>query len=240
MTLYTSDDLLMQPEGISKSHFSNYQAFLEKLADKRDRFPCIPAVQGASLKHFRFGFLPRPTDGKTVEAMADLLAQYSHSYKAFGRYTSLILFFEYDEERSVADHEYLFWQLLTTLHDSDSFDWPAEIPVHPSDPLWEFCFHGERYFIYTATPAHKRRRSRSSPCFLLAFTPRWAFERFMSQPYALSIKEKIRQRLTAYDDLPPHPDLNTYGQGDNFEAKQYFLREDQTSSQSCPFHPKQR
>ncbi|SDM90500.1 YqcI/YcgG family protein [Sediminibacillus halophilus] len=239
MTLYTSEELFRKPEDISHSHFSNYLAFLEKLADKQHRFPCIPAVQGASLKHFRFGFLPRPSSGYAVEMLADLLAQYSHSYKAIGRYTSLILFFENDKERSVADYEYLFWKLLNDLHDSDSFDWPAEIPVHPSDPLWEFCFHGERYFIYTATPGHQNRKSRSFPCFLLAFTPRWAFERFTNQPHALSIKEKIRQRLTAYDEVPPHPDLSTYGQGDNFEAKQYFLREDQTSSQSCPFHPKQ-
>ncbi|WP_053217505.1 YqcI/YcgG family protein [Virgibacillus senegalensis] len=240
MKLYTSKDLLKRPEEISDFHYANYHAFLEKLADKKHRFPCIPALQGAALQHFRFGFLPGLTSDHAVDLAANLLAQYSHSYKEYGRYTSLILFFEDDQHDTVRGYERLFWKLLTDLHQRDPLDWPDEIPVHPAESLWEYCFYGERYFLYTATPSHQKRKSRSFPCFLLAFTPRWAFEQFNHQPSSPSIKEKIRERLTAYDEVPPHPDLNTYGQEDNFEAKQYFLRDDQTSSQSCPFHQRPR
>ena len=56
------------------------------------------------------------------------------------------------------------------------------------------------------------------------------------------IKSLIRERLAHYDQINPHPVLNRYGQEDNYEWKQYFLRDDQTTLSKCPFtsHHKKR
>ena len=101
--------------------------------------------------------------------------------------------------------------------------------------MWEFCYHGEQYFMYCATPAHINRKSRHFPYFMLAITPRGVLERFNTSPHrAAKIKEKIRERLAEYDSISIHPDLNTYGKDDNHEWKQYFLRDEDTTYQNVP------
>ncbi len=71
---------------------------------------------------------------------------------------------------------------------------------------------------------------------MLAITPRWVLTEFYtSASQVKKMKPLIRQRLEDYDSIAIHPDLNTYGHQDNFEWKQYFFHDDDTSLSKCPF-----
>jgi FPC/CPF motif-containing protein YcgG len=144
---------------------------------------------------------------------------------------------EWNRSYKVEQFERLFWDLLNGLRHLDPFDWPSHIPSDPHHPLWEFCFRNEQYFMYCATPSHTKRKSRHFPYFMLAVTPRWVMEEFNASPtLAMKIRSKIRERLENYDSVPAHPNLNRYGRDDNYEWKQYFLHDDETSLSKCPFH----
>src|SRR5579875_219090 len=218
-----------------------FESFAAKMTDKDNLFPCIPATTGHRLNHFCYGFVPAPYNDLAAIQFARLLKAYSECYRKIGNYTSLVIFYEpcEMENGNVEHYEQLFWAQLNRLTELDSVEWPSQIPQDPHDPLWEFCFHGEQYFVYCATPAHKNRSSRHFPYFMLAITPRWALERFYaSEKNAAKIKANIRKRLEHYDSIPIHPALNTYGNNDNYEWQQYFLHDDETSLSKCPFHRK--
>ncbi|MCM3440209.1 YqcI/YcgG family protein [Metabacillus halosaccharovorans] len=217
------------------------EKFEMKMMDKHKPFPCIPATQGFSLNHLQYAFVGDPREDSSSHELAELLSSYTLNSKELGRYTSLIVFFntppELSDTYNVEKFEQLFWKQLNKLTELDSVEWPNHIPSDPTQPAWEFCFHGEQYFMYCATPAHKNRSSRSFPYFMLAITPRWVLELFNSSPsYSKKIKENIRKRLSKYDSISVHPDLNTYGNSDNFEWKQYFLHDDDSTLTKCPFH----
>lgn len=216
-------------------------AINEKLTNKEQPFPCIPATQGHTLNHFRYGFLGDPRNESTVKEFAELLKEYTKTSRQLGKYTSLIVFFETPEELtqsySVEQFEQLFWRILTEVSALDEKEWPTHIPTDPHNPIWEYCFHQEQYFMYCATPAHENRKSRHFPYFMMAITPRWVLEQFNeNKTLAAKIKENIRKRIVDYDSVPIHPDLNTYGKEDNFEWKQYFLHDDESSLTKCPYH----
>ncbi|MCS0791414.1 YqcI/YcgG family protein [Cytobacillus firmus] len=214
-----------------------FDRFQTKMTDKERPFPCIPATIGFAKNQLRYGFADDPRDPAASQQTAAMLREFSVHSREFGSYTSLILFYKTSDNLSVEEYEQLFWEQLTVLSEMDNAEWPNEIPKDPHDPLWEFCFHGEKYFVYCATPAHKNRQSRHFDTMLLAITPRWVLQEFMKkEPLASRIKSRVRKRLQKYDSIAIHPDLNSYGADDNFEWKQYFLRDNDTTISKCPFH----
>ncbi|WP_079508683.1 YqcI/YcgG family protein [Mesobacillus jeotgali] len=216
------------------------ERFFAKMSDKEKPFPCIPATIGFSMNQLKYGFVGNPRRDTTLNELAGLLNSYTKHSREFGNFTSLIIFYETPEwmlELPIDEFEQLFWEQLSGLSALDEFDWPADIPQDPHDSIWEFCFNGEKYFMYCATPAHKNRKSRHFDVMMLAITPRWVLQEFnKSNSYAQRIKDQVRKRLSKYDSIPIHPDLNTYGAEDNFEWRQYFLRDDDTSLSKCPYH----
>jgi uncharacterized protein len=217
------------------------EKFESKMKDKEHPFPCIPATQGFSLNHLRYGFLGDPREDSSMKDLAQLLSSYSNHSKEYGPYTSLIVFFETPDDikttYSVEQFEQVFWKQLSGLTEVDQVNWPSHIPTDPHNPLWEFCYHGEQYFMYCATPSHQNRKSRHFDVYMLAITPRWVLTDFgKSEDYAKKIRTQVRKRLENYDSIGIHPDLNTYGKQDNFEWKQYFLHDDDTALSKCPFH----
>ncbi|UFT99711.1 YqcI/YcgG family protein [Radiobacillus kanasensis] len=220
-----------------------FHAFQEKFTDKEHKFPCIPATQGFHLGQLRFGFLPSPKDPQTPEYLAEILEAYGKVSNQIGDNTSLVLFFNRfsgDEKTSVSDYETWYWDILQQVHEMDETRWPADIPEDPHHALWEYCFNGERYFLFCATPAHQNRQSRFFPYMMFAITPRWVFDTFLEKPPSKKLKRQIRERLKAYDSVEPHPDLKVYRTEENYEYKQYFLRDDQSSLNKCPFHTKKK
>ncbi|GAE37231.1 YqcI/YcgG family protein [Halalkalibacter akibai] len=216
-----------------------YIKFKEKITDTIKPFPCIPAVQSFYQNHLRFSFINDPRNQQSTSQLANILREYSLLSRSFGKYSTLIVFFQTPNDlktNTILEFETLFWSQLTQLHELDQQEWPECIPLSPTNPEWEFCFHGEQYFMYCATPAHKNRNSRSFPYYMFAITPRWVLEEFQSTPsYSKKIKSHIRKRLSEYDELPPHPNLNSYGKQDNYEWKQYFLHDTPSSLDACPF-----
>lgn len=215
--------------------------FSVKMSDKNRPFPCIPATIGFSKKQLRYGFIGDPRKTDTLHELAELLSGFTRESRNFGPYTSLIIFYQTPEDLrdayTVEDYEQLFWNQLSGLSSLDASDWPADIPMDPHNPIWEFCFYGEKYFMYCATPAHINRQSRHFDVLMLAITPRWVLEEFSKKGgFAKNIKANIRKRLANYDSAPIHPELNSYGGEDNFEWRQYFLRDDDTSLSKCPYH----
>lgn len=217
------------------------EKFEEKMTDKERPFPCIPATIGFSTNQLRYGFVGDPRMHSSIQELAELLKTFTNESKGFGNYTSLIVFFqiptEVKETYTVEQYERMFWQQLGGLSAIDGMEWPKNIPTDPHNPVWEFCFHGEKYFMFCATPAHKNRKSRHFDTMLLAITPRWVLQEFgKNKAFAKNIKNMVRKRLAKYDSIPIHPDLNSYGLNDNFEWRQYFLRDDDTSLSKCPYH----
>lgn len=214
-----------------------HRLFSTKMSDREARFPCIPATQAHALGHLRYGFVSCSERDLPAKQLSKIVEEYGKSSRSFGDYSSLVVFFEQENEiRSVLDYEKTFWNLLSEIRDLDSEPWPGDIPEDPENPLWEFCFGDERYFVYCGTPAHTSRQSRHFPYLMLALTPRWVLNLWNEQPQrAAAIAPRIRARLAAYDTVPAHPELKQYGSEGNLEYKQYFLRDDDTAPSKCPF-----
>ena len=215
-----------------------FQSFVHKMTDKEHPFPCIPATLGFNLNHLRYAFIEDLRTAESAHELASVLKKYGSISRETGNYASLIVFIKPNATvcPSIAENELLFWHIMSKVSELDEKPWPAHIPQNPHDRYWEFCFNEEPYFIYCATPEHKLRKSRAFPVMMLAITPRWVLHHFRSShPHVDNMKTLIRERLTAYDQTPPHPDLKLYGHEDNFEWKQYFLRDDQTTLSACPF-----
>ncbi|OAO89102.1 hypothetical protein AXX17_ATUG04570 [Arabidopsis thaliana] len=217
-----------------------FTAFGRMIADEGDAYPCIPGRHGFASNNLRYGFIPDPRSTEAAQDAALLLDEYGRISRDTGKYASLVLFFhtpeDLSENASVEEYEQLFWRFLTRLSEHDSSPWPPNIPTDPADPAWEFCYGGQPYFAFCATPAHEVRRSRHAPGFLVAFQPRWVFEAINdSTAFGRNMKKLIRNKLADYDSVPAHPSLKWYGQSDNQEWQQYFLRDDETAPSKCPY-----
>ncbi|MFD2672659.1 YqcI/YcgG family protein [Marinicrinis sediminis] len=222
-----------------------FSRFAQMLNDEEDLYPCIPGKQAFQQDTLRYAFARDPRKPEAAEDLACSLGQYNAVSRETGPYASLVVFFDTPEDllhaSQVTDYEHMFWSLLSRVHELDSAEWPADIPQDPQNHKWEFCYQQEPYFAFCATPAHEQRRSRASSHFLIAFQPRWVFEHINdSTKFGRNMKKLIRERLHEYDGIEAHPSLKWYGQADNHEWKQYFLREDESSPAKCPFahlHP---
>ncbi|GEO27064.1 hypothetical protein AAC03nite_28490 [Alicyclobacillus acidoterrestris] len=188
--------------------------------------------------HLRFGFLPDPRTKVAREVLADLLRQYDKCARQAGRYTSLVIFYETSLLRTldVLGFESLFWSILSDLHQLDETVWPNHISMDPNHYSWEFCFGGQPYFAFCSTPSHHLRKSRYSEYFTMAFQPRFVFDDIhQNTAYGRRLKQAIRRRLAAYDEVPIHPALGWYGEAENHEWQQYFLRDNESMPTQCPF-----
>ncbi|WP_425541877.1 YqcI/YcgG family protein [Bacillus carboniphilus] len=237
--LYT--DSPSQRNTLEKWERTALELFESKMTNKEKPFPCIPATIGYSLNQLRYVFIGDPREGASTHKLSEALNEFTQFSRDYGKYTSLIVFYEtpqaIKEEFSVEQYEQLFWKHLSELSAIDGEAWPEKIPTDPHNPIWEYCYCGEPYFMYCATPAHKNRQSRHFEHMMLAITPRWVLQEFNRNPsLAARIKKKVRERLAKYDSISIHPDLNTYGEEDNYEWRQYFLRDDDTSLSKCPYH----
>lgn len=240
VTLHDKPFIQDNLSGFTSWQQNAFGEFSKKLSDNSNQFPCIPAITGFKLNHFRYSFIRDPRKQEAASDLAHILGAYGKQSQNFGRYTSLITFFETPKDllktHTVDDYRKLFWELLNKISKLDVKDWPSHIPLDPHNPIWEYCFDGEQYFMYCATPAHERKKSRSFPYFTFAVTPRWVLEEFSASTRSAALmKRRIRDRIDAYDSIGVHPDLNTYGIEQNFEWKQYFLSDDNSTPIRCPF-----
>ncbi len=213
------------------------------LTSDTEPFPCVFAVAAAHKGGLRFGFVDDLHDERTWSVLPDILATYLSVYQSISRDTSLVVFFGSgggtagQETDGVLSYEQRFWSLLSYLHDSDGEPWPSDIPTDTDDPGWEFSFRGTPIFVVCNTPAHRRLRSRSNPVFTITFQPRWVFTGLEpTSPRGAAARKIIRERLARMDEVDSTPLLGSYGDPVNREWKQYFLRDDASVADKCPFH----
>ena len=141
--------------------------------------------------------------------LAQCLKDYTKASRTFGKYTTLTVFFHTPHDMrdrfEVADYQQLFWSILNNLTNMDEMEWPESIPMEPTHHEWEFCFHGEPYFISCATPAHKLRKSRHFSTLLMAIQPRWIFDDINdSTAFGRKIKSSFvseLQIMTQFQDI---------------------------------------
>ncbi|QHE63059.1 hypothetical protein FHE72_20150 [Rossellomorea vietnamensis] len=235
--LYTKSWIDQHMEELTPWQQSAYLHFSELMCDEEHPYPCVPGKQGFQTDTLRFGFAEDPRKDEATDKLVSLLKQYGRISRDTGKYASLVVFFQSEEiEGSVEYYQQIFWDLLNRVHRLDATPWPDDIGKDPHDHTWEFCFDGEPYFSFCATPAHFVRKSRHFPYFLLAFQPRWVFDEINSSTaFGQKLKKVIRKRLVEFDEVDPHPSLKWYGQEDNYEWKQYYLSDDDSSMSKCPF-----
>ncbi|MCA1065077.1 YqcI/YcgG family protein [Rossellomorea sp. AcN35-11] len=229
-----------QGEELSLWQKEAYRHFSALMCDEEHPYPCVPGKQGFQTDTLRFGFAENPRSQEASLELSDLLKQYGKISRDTGKYASLVVFFHSDEREeekpSIEDYRDMFWTLLNRTHELDEGPWPEGIAEDPHHHTWEFCFDGEPYFAFCATPAHTVRKSRHFPYFLLAFQPRWVFDEInASTSFGQKLKKVIRKRLIEYDEREAHPSLKWYGQEDNHEWKQYYISDDDSSPSKCPF-----
>lgn len=159
----------------------------------------------------------------------------SHS-KEYGKYTSLIVFEKIKIIDNLYSYENKFWNILKGLSEIDPKRWVQGIPEELDNHMWKFCFNGEPIFVVCTTPAHTLRQSRRSSGFVMTFQPRWVFDDILgTEEKANQSFKLVRDRLKKYDYIDLCPDLGKYGDINNREWKQYFLRDTNHSTSKCPF-----
>ncbi|WP_217587585.1 YqcI/YcgG family protein [Lentibacillus saliphilus] len=242
--LYDKSGLEAELDALPDWQQAAYHAFESMLADT-NTYPCVPARLGFLENQLRFSFIEDPSPLEAADDLAHALKAYGDVSRECGSYTSLVAFIHtpdaFQQQHDIEDYRSLFWSILSQTSALDESDWPAHIPLDPEHHEWEFSFAGEPYFAFCATPAHIDRQSRHFPCLLIAFQPRWVFDELNgSTEFGRKMKNIIRKRLVDYDGMPGHPDLKWYGQADNYEWKQYFISDDDSSPSRCPFHPQQQ
>ncbi|MHA0857268.1 YqcI/YcgG family protein [Paenibacillus sp. CMAA1364] len=238
--LYTKDWLDEHLTTLAPWKRDAFRQFGLILADPQDKYPCILGRQGFLANNLRFGFVADPRSEEAAADTAEMMKSYGAISRDTGKFASLVIFFntpvEVYNNYSVEDYERVFWSVLSRVHAKDQAPWPEHISRDPSDPSWEFCYDEQPYFSFCGTPAHVIRKSRMFPHFLIAFQPRWVFEHINdSTPFGRKIKQRIRQKLVEYDGVSAHPSLQWYGQQDNLEWQQYFLRDDESVPTKCPY-----
>ncbi|MGQ4512984.1 YqcI/YcgG family protein [Streptomyces sp. DW26H14] len=209
------------------------------LLSQESPFPCSFAVAAAKKHSLRFGFVESARDEGTWGPLVDILRAYLDCYQELGRDTSLVVFFQPDEQQeSLQDYFTRFWSVLQFLHEKDPEPWPAQTPTDPEDTWWEFSFGGTEIFVVCNTPAHVTRLSRHSPGFMITFQPRWVFDGLEpDSPRGAKAREVIRNRIRRYDGMEPARELGNYGDPANREWRQYFLPDTpQEQMTRCPFH----
>ena len=149
---------------------------------------------------------------------------------------NLIVFFEpLSSPLTHAEYRAVFWNTLLYLQHNDPKPPTGTANVDYSDPLWEFPFSANRLFVLGVSPSYKQRQSRNlGPGLIMVFQPRQIFQDHITgNQIGAEARTYIRQRLERWDGVPPHPDLNVYGQSRNREWAQYFIADEQVSEAGC-------
>jgi uncharacterized protein len=135
---------------------------------------------------------------------------------------------------TVDRYHLLFWSLLKRLRQLDPQPWLSTVPQDPSHRQWCMNFDGLEAFFAVLTPAHRARLSRSAPNFAIVYQPRHIFDViFKDARYRESATRMVRALVDKYDSPLPHsPDISDYGREGTTESRQYFLLDENVSSES--------
>ena len=227
----TRDDL---PEWLLKE----YETFHNTVTDKT--FPCYFGMAGELGGEFRYAYVTRDDWSSLPNALKTFLTLFDNpKHKRHG----LFVFVEpFEIEGSLEDYRKEFWDILQYLHEVDEIEWPADSPRDPKHYLWDFRFQGEPIFAFGNAPAYKQRKTRDlGNAMVLGFQPRKIFKGLTgTEKGGIMSREKVRERVEAWDHLPKHPDISHFGDPTHNEWKQFFIGDDsEPIVGKCPFMHKE-
>ncbi|AYC28527.1 YqcI/YcgG family protein [Paenisporosarcina cavernae] len=214
-----------------------FQTFKATVTDKT--FPCYFGRSGLLNGELRYGYINREDWSNLPQTLKEFLALFEQpKHKRHG----LFVFVEPMEvEGSLEDYRQQFWDILQYLHTEDELEWPEDAPKDPDHYLWDFRFHGEPIFAFGNTPAYKQRKTRAlGNSMVIGFQPRKIFQGLEgTEKGGVMSREKVRERVEKWDNLPKHPDISHFGDPTHNEWKQFFIGDDSEPIEGkCPFHHK--
>lgn len=205
-------------------------------------FPCLFAQHASRTKRLVFSFVDDLSQAACMQSALDLAEYLQRAASWDGSpATAEALVMVFHPERvaatSVAGYHQIAWRVLQFWHDVDPVPWPATVAMDPHTPYWTMCFAGVQIFVNISNPAHLNRRSRNlGPALTLVINPRERFDRVAGDtPAGHKIRQRIRERIEAYDGLAHSPTLGSYEAGE-IEWWQYGLAEtNEPRTDRCPF-----
>jgi len=214
-----------------------YNTFHKVVTDKT--FPCYFGMGGELGGDLRYAYVTQDDWSNLPKALESFLTLFENpKHKRHG----LFVFVEpFEIEGSLKEYEEQFWKVLQYLHDVDEVEWPSETPRDPGHYLWDFHFHGEPIFAFGNAPAYKQRKTRHlGNSLVIGFQPRKIFKRLTgTEKGGIMSREKVRERVEGWDQLPTHPDISHFGDPEHNEWKQFFIGDDsEPITSKCPFSHK--
>ncbi|WP_025784315.1 YqcI/YcgG family protein [Sporosarcina sp. D27] len=215
-----------------------YETFKNTVTDKT--FPCYFGINGQLKGELRYSYITQKDWSNLPLALYDFLALFKDpKHKRHG----LFVFVEpFETHRALEDYRDQFWKILQYLHEVDEIRWPDESPRDPDHYLWDFRFHGEAIFAFGNTPAYKQRKTRDlGNAMVIGFQPRKIFKGLKgTEKGGIMSRDKVRERVEAWDHLSKHPDISHFGDPEHNEWKQFFIGDDSEPIQGkCPFTHKE-
>lgn len=219
-----------------EEEYKNFDSILTK-----SDFPCTFGMAGHKRGELRYSYISHDDWSHLPNTLKSFNELFDNQDKLIRH--GFFLFVEPEkEEKSLEYYREYFWNVLQYLHDHDDDAWPSDYPSDPDHHLWAFSFASEPYFAFGNAPCYKQRKTRDlGNSLIIGFQPRRIFAGLDgdSKAGALS-RERVRERVEAWDRLPKHPNISHYGDVEHREWKQYFIGDDaEPILGGCPFHPKQ-
>lgn len=231
--LVSSEDRQPAPPWVQ----DQYRDFHEFVAGEKRPHPCSFGVAAEKSRILRYSYVDREEISRPAE-LAHTLRAFQALAPSIGGRPALIAFVDIPPELDASGQEATFWSLLQALHGHDEAPWPESIPANVEDPLWQFCFAGEPWFINGHGTSYQNRLSRSSKrgMFLVMQTHANLTGIVGHNPVAEAIRRDIRQAVRGYDRIDVSPDFTIYGDPAGREWKQYWLADDNDPrTGTCPF-----
>lgn len=235
-SLLTKDDMTDSTK-VPSWLTEEYTTFNEIVTSKT--FPCYFGMKAENKGELRYAYVTQDDWSNLPKALDQFLPLFNEP--PFIRHGLFVFVKPEKEERQLEYYREFFWNMLQYLHNQDSVAWPEEAPKEPEHFLWDYHYGGEPIFAFGNAPAYKQRKTRDlGNSMIIGFQPRKIFKGLEgTEKGGIMSREKVRQRVEAWDRLPTHPDISHYGDENHNEWKQFFIGDDaEPIKGQCPFHHK--
>ncbi|WP_100331235.1 YqcI/YcgG family protein [Bacillus xiapuensis] len=238
-----SNDLLTKreitdPKLVPKWLIDEYRVFHQVVTN--ETFPCMFGMTAEKKGELRYAYVQHDDWSALPQALEEFVSLFDKS-KPLIRH-GLFVFVEPErKQRNLLYYRQYFWRILQYLHQSDTKPWPADYPQDPEHHLWAFSFAEEPFFVFGNAPAYKQRKTRNlGNSLVIGFQPRRIFQGLEgTSPGGMMSRQKVRERVEQWDQLPKHPNISYYGDPAHREWKQYFIGDDVAPIEGkCPFQQK--
>jgi FPC/CPF motif-containing protein YcgG len=208
-----------------------------------DGFPCT-FVKGAVNKRTIYCASVNPADEACAADSHALIGQYLELVsrcptEAEAAMTVLLLNVEVAADANADTVRNIAWTFLRGLHDLDISTggvWPESVPTDIDDADWAYCLHGVRLFVNVTSSALTLRHSRDLGLKLVLVIQPTDGLHFIAPLDAMGdrIRDRIRARIDAYDEIPRSPALNNAGAEGNSDWRQFWLGDSNDRSEWTP------